>query len=217
MGMPISKNNEEFISATERSILACGKLGIKNIVVHTGYEIGISKEQNFDENKKFFLKLLDSAEKNNVNILVENFNKMEKENLYWIDNAEDLLSFIEYVNHSLLHAVWDTGHGNMIDVAQRDSLRILNKHVYALHIQDNDSERDLHTAPFFGTLDIDSLMQGLQDINYSGYFTFEAPNIYYPKRNSKILQPSLELKIQAEKLLYEIGKYILKEYNCFEE
>lgn len=36
---------------------------------------------------------------------------------------------------------------------------------------------DQHMAPYFGTLSIDSLMNGLFDIGYKGYFTFEASNI----------------------------------------
>ncbi len=59
---------------------------------------------------------------------------------------------------------------------QQEALRILGSHVYALHVQDNMGERDQHFAPFFGTMNPDSLMQGLLEIGYQGYFTFE-PNL----------------------------------------
>ena len=51
--------------------------------------------------------------------------------------------------------------------------------------------------------------QGLLDVQYDGYFTFEA--------SYTLLSPSLELKKQAVDLLYEVGKYILETYQCFEE
>lgn len=74
-------------------------------------------------------------------------------------------------------------------------------------------------------------MQGLIDVNYDGYFTFEASytllhqnNIPYHRKpwehNGKIIttlqSPSLELKKKAVDLLYETGKYILETYHCFE-
>ena len=79
-------------------------------------------------------------------------------------------------------------------------------------------------APFFGTLNLDSLMHGLIDIGYRGYFTFEATNFFLPGKkrrpfdsDQKLLNAPLPLKLQAERLLYEIGKYTLTAYNCFEE
>ena len=68
-------------------------------------------------------------------------------------------------------------------------------------------------------------------MNYDGYFTFEAsysllhsknwpyqrkPWVHQGEPVTRLLNPSLELKKQAVDLLYETGKYILSEYNCFE-
>ena len=80
-------------------------------------------------------------------------------------------------------------------------------------------------------------MQGLMDVSYDGCFTLEAsytllhemnlPLGGWPyKRNSfehngekvtKLMNPSLELKKKAVDLLYDVGKYILDSYDCFEE
>jgi len=224
MGKPLAENNGEFIDATLKSIDLCGELGIKNIVVHSGYLLNLTKEETYEKNKQFFMPLIQRAEKYGINVLVENFNKMHIENMYWIDNAPDLLEMIEYVNHPLFHAVWDAGHGNMQEMPQHESLKILGSHVMALHIQDNMGDNDTHMAPFFGTMNIDSLMHGLIDIGYNGYFTFESENIMLPpekrrafETDTRLLAPSLELRIKAENLLYEIGKHILQSYNCFDE
>ena len=224
MGKPLSDDGEEFLRDTIRCIEASGELGIKNIVVHSGYLPYLTKEETFQKNKEFYMKLLPVAEKYSVNILTENFNKMHKENVYWIDNAPDLLELIEYVDHPLFHAVWDAGHGNMQEMPQDESLRILGKHVYGLHVQDNYGDKDIHIAPFFGSLNLDSLMHGLKEINYQGYFTFESGNIFNPAskrrpydKDTRLLQAPLDLRIKAENLLYETGKCVLKEYDCFEE
>lgn len=224
MGAPIADNNADFIKDTAKCIKACGQLGIKNIVIHSGYLPDLTIDETFEKNKEFFMPLLQVAEKYDVNILVENFNKMSKDNVYWIDNAPDLLKIIKYINHPLFHAVWDAGHGNMQEMPQDESLKILGKEVYALHIQDNMGDKDTHTAPFFGTMNLDSLMHGLLDIGYKGYFTFESSNVLlspsarrpFPK-DSRLSKAPLSIKLKMENLLYEIGKHILMAYDCFEE
>ena len=168
--------------------------------------------------------ILAEAEKYGVYILVENFNKMHVENVYWIDNAPDLLALIKYVDHPLFRAVWDTGHANMQEMPQDEALRLLGDHVKALHVQDNNGKKDQHVAPFFGTLNVDSLMKGLKDVGYNGYFTFEANRFFLPgskrrpfEQDGRLIDAPLGLRIKGEKLLYEIGKTILSSYGCFEE
>ena len=134
---------------------------------------------------------------------------MHTEGLYWIDNAPDLLEFIELVNHPLFHCVWDTGHANMQDMSQEEALMLLGSHMKALHIQDNNKIKDIHMCPLFGTLDVNSLMTGLKNIGYDGYFTFEAPRFFSPEISFEV---DLELKISAEKLMYNIGENILRKY-----
>ena len=224
MGAPIAPGNETFTEATKRCIACCAELGIPNIVVHSGYIPNITKEEAFEKNKVFFMELLRFAEQYHVNVLVENFNKMCVDGLYWIDNATDLRALIDYVDHPLFHACWDAGHGNMQEMPQDEALRILGEHVYALHIQDNLGTDDSHIAPFCGSLNLDAVMHGLMDINYKGYFTFEAGNILLPascrrpfEKDQRLAKAPLELRIKAENLLYEMGRYILEAYDCLEE
>ncbi len=224
MGRPLEDNDGSFLDATLRCVDACGAWSIPELVVHSGYTPGISPEQTFERNKAFFMPLLHRAEKYGVNILVENFNKMHVENLYWIDNAPDLLRMIECVNHPLFHAVWDVGHANMQEMPQDEALRLLGQHVHALHIQDNMGDKDSHLTPFLGTLSLDAVMNGLLDIGYNGYFTFEVGGVFTPsskrrscERDSRLSSAPLELRDAYERYLYELGKCVLEKYGCFEE
>lgn len=223
MGKPLGDTGAELLADTLRCVEACGILGIPNVVVHSGYLHGLSIEETYERNKHFFMPILEMGERCNVDILVENFNKMHVDGLYWIDNATDLLGFIEYVNHPRLHAVWDAGHANMQEMSQEDELCLLGSHVRALHIQDNPGDHDSHLMPFYGSLNIDSLMHGLKAIGYEGYFTFEScsmmsrvPRRAYPE-DTRMKMPPLEVRIKEEELLYQIGKSILTAYDCFEE
>jgi sugar phosphate isomerase/epimerase len=224
MGKPLAEDNAAFIADTARCVEACGAWGIPNLVVHSGYTPGLTVEQTYEQNKRFYTPLLECAEKYNVNILVENFNKMHVEGLYWIDNAPDLLGMVEYVNHPLFHAVWDVGHANMQEMPQDEALRMLGSHIRALHIQDNMGDHDSHLTPFLGTLSLDAVMNGLLDIGYNGYFTFEVGGIFLPankrrpyERDTRLARAPLALRLAMERYLYELGKCVLESYNCFEE
>ena len=224
MGDPLEDADGSFLSDNLRCIDACGAWGIPNLVVHSGYLRGLSREETLLRNKEFYLPLLERAERYGVHILVENFNRMCIDGLYWIDNAPDLLRMIECVNHPLFHAVWDVGHANMQDMPQDEALRLLGNHVRALHIQDNLGDRDSHLAPFLGTLNLDAVMNGLLSIGYQGYFTFEVGRFFTPadKRrpyaaDTRLASAPLSLRDAFERYLYELGKCVLEAYHCFEE
>lgn len=225
MGKPIVQGEEyePFIEVNKRCIECCALLGIDRVVIHSGYEYGLTKEECFERNKAFYMRLLPLAQEKGVYILTENFNKMYKEGVFWVDNAVDLRALIDYVDHPYFHAVWDAGHANMQEMPQDEALRIVGHHVYALHIQDNMGDHDSHFYPFMGTLSLDAVMNGLKDIGYNGYFTFES-NIFLPaekrrasERGSLLAAAPLSVRLKAEEMLYEIGKATLEAYGCYEE
>ena len=223
MGKPLADGGR-LLGDTLRCVDACGAWGIPNLVVHSGYVKGLSREETFLQNREFFLPLLRRAENYGVNILVENFNKMHVDGLYWIDNAPDLLEMIECVDHPLFHAVWDTGHANLQEMPQDEALRMLGGHIRALHVHDNMGDSDTHLTPFLGTMNLDAVMAGLIDIGYDGYFTFEVGEFFLPaeKRrsypaNTSLSGAPLELRDAFERYLYELGKCVLEKYGRFEE
>lgn len=223
---------EILVASTIRSIEICAELGIKNTVFHTGYsdEFGYTPEGKkgyFEGNMIFINRILPTAEKYGVNILIENSTRANMKDKYFFLTGDDMREFIEYANHPLIHACWDTGHAN-VEGHQYSDIMSLGKDLHALHVNDNRSKRDEHMLPFMGSLSIDELMCGLIDSGYEGYFTFESsstlvhPRYWLSKRHTfdrddRCLRPPLELARITEKLMYETGKYILSSYNCFEE
>ncbi len=224
MGTPLNDPDGRFLADTIRCVDACGAWGIPNLVVHSGYAYGLDRVATFAANKEFFMPILERAERYGVNILVENFNRMCVEGLWWIDNATDLLGLIESVDHPLFHAVWDAGHANLQEMPQDEELKILGSHVRALHIQDNCGDTDSHLLPFLGTMNLDAVMRGLAEIGYNGYFTFEVGGIFKSARDrrpfpsdTRLSNAPLTLKCAAEKYLYALGRCVLEAYGCFEE
>ena len=224
MGDPLSDPDGSFFADTARCVEACGEWGIPNLVVHSGYLPGLSREETLSRNRDFFVPLLAISEQYGVNILVENFNRMCIPETYWIDDAPDLLAMIELVDHPLFHAVWDVGHANMQQRPQDEAIRMLGGHLRALHVQDNMGDRDAHLAPFLGTLNLDAVMHGLSEINYNGYFTFEVGRFFLPRDcrrtyggDTRLASAPLALRDAFEEYLYKMGKCILESYGCYED
>jgi hypothetical protein len=73
-------------------------------------------------------------------------------------------------------------------------------------------------------MSMDALMNGLKDIGYNGFFTFEVGGIFTPpaekrpfEKDTRLRKAPLALKRAAERYLFELGKCVLEAYDCFEE
>ncbi|MBQ8401270.1 MAG: sugar phosphate isomerase/epimerase [Clostridia bacterium] len=215
--------HEAGMLATRRSIEACGRLGIPNIVVHTAYgpqcQYPDDKEKYFATNMPFITALYPEIEKWNVRVCIENSAEGNMGKNYFFMTAEDMNDFIDYAGHPLIGACWDTGHGNMRGTDPYRELVTLGKNLCAIHFQDNSGNGDEHIAPFLGTLNVDAVMRGLIDAGYTGPLTFESDNFCARRKNrgDGILQyPPKRVKKAALSMLHEIGAACLEAYGIEE-
>jgi len=227
-GNPLSTGKQDgVVQVTERAIEISRILGVPQIVVHSGWKKEIGKEEFFELNLEFYKRLYPSMEKTGVNVLIENTTTTNMPGYYYFTTGREMVEFLEYANHPLLHAVWDTGHG-ITEGNQYDQLVALGKELYGIHVHDNSGRGDEHALPYTGILNMDDVINGLIDANYQGYFTFETVRALREaksrhgarqlfERDQRLLEPSLEIQIDVERLLYTIGKYCLSAYNIFEE
>lgn len=224
--LDVHENSERDLAATIRSVEVCGVLGIPNIVVHSGWATDISKEEWFEKNAAFFRKLFPAAEKWGVNVLCENSTAANMGDRYYTNTGKDMYEFVEFVNHPLFGACWDTGHGN-IEGPQYDEILAIGKHLKAVHINDNRGKADDHIIPLMGTLNMDEIMHALVDVKFKGYFTFECESLLLPMKTylyprhefkeDKLSSPQLFMQKHLTRLMYEIGEWSLREYDIFEE
>lgn len=220
------------VRRTIRAIQCCARMDVPQIVVHPGAYPGITLDQFLAENKRYYAQLLPTIESTGVRLLVENIGTWQDP--HHVHDGAELRAMIEHVDHPLVSACWDTGHGNIAGVDQYESIRDLGGLLTGLHVQDNAGpfdvaeapyRQDLHTLPFLGSVNFDAVMQGLVDIGYAGYFTFEVsvPRTYerrafaYQGRQVHTLEwPSLEICITMHALLHDIGAHILGQYDAYE-
>ena len=213
----------------KRSLEICRAFDIPQVVVHAAYTSKpVCRESWYELNTRFYRELLPTAEETGVTVLTENTTHANlPEGRFYLYTGKDMAEYIEYVDHPLFQAVWDTGHGTT-EGSQYDNILALGKHLKGLHVHDNNGKADEHTMPYTGVLNLDQVMNGLLDVGYEGYFTFEVLNALRAakdgrqprqvfERDTRLWQPTLEMQIDMERLLYHIGKHALTAYNCFEE
>lgn len=230
-----------FLAATVRSIEAAARLGISHVVVHAqdigGYPSRKKYLLNLQRNRAFFSRLFPAMDRTGVAVLLENscdrHAPTPAENTrHFPSTAAELLELTDHLGHPLAGICWDTGHAHVQGLDQYASIRELGTRLRALHVADNRGDMDSHLAPFQGTMNIDSIMQGLVDTGYQGFFTFEAGHLlrnaaawphqrrewhYRGAKVTRLADVPLALRRRAVALLYGIGRHILEEYGCFEE
>ena len=223
--MKSEEDFEQAVAVTIRAIEVCGALGIPNMVIHSGWNKEAEKEECFRRNAAFFHRLIPMMEACNVNVLHENTTSINIRSFYPKSGAE-MREFSEYVNHPKVHSCWDIGHAKL-EGPQYEDIMTMGEDLYALHIHDNVS-RDEHVIPFMGTINMDEVMHALIDVGYKGFFTMEAGSVLRPAkywlgnrqefdRDTRLLNPPLELQKEMERFMYKTGEYILKSYGVFED
>ena len=229
-----NKNDETYqrkIKILKRSIEVCHALSIPRIVIHACADSSLTQDMFYKYNTMFYRDLFDIAEKYDITILTENWDN----DASMFSTGKQMRDFIDSVDHPLLAGCWDTAHGNLAKnartIGQYQNIIALGDKLKGLHISDNFGDVHHHSWPFAGIISFDQVMQALCDVNYDGYFNFEASYTLLHHRNlpyhrkpwihngetiTTLLDPSIELKKKAVDLLYDIGQYILETYNCFE-
>ena len=145
---------------------------------------------------------------------------------YYVNSGRELLDFVEFVDHPLVHACWDTGHANC-EGSQYDDIMTLGKHLFAIHYNDNHGKSDEHLLPFMGTLNHDEVIHALVESKYNGYFTLECCSPIIPAKywlgdrkvfenDTRLSEPPMFMQQKMEELLYQTAKHILTSYNLYE-
>jgi sugar phosphate isomerase/epimerase len=193
---------EEWI---RRSIIASGMLNAKNVVTHpfTIYD-DIEFTRTKDENLKYFEKHLKLAKENDVILCLENLFEYKKAPYQrtYCSTVTELCDLVDEFNSENVKICYDFGHANLVGGNQRQDLNIIGDRLKCLHVQDNDGISDIHTLPFYGTVNWEDSLKGLCDIGFDGDFTFEVQG--FGKNLPNCVKPSMM------KHTVEIGNILLK-------
>lgn len=169
---------ESFEKLLERSLRSAAILGIPWVVLHPT-NVTREESESFQDalgyNIQFYRKLIPVLEQTGVGIALENMISRSTAPRHFA-LPEEQVELIDALNHPLIGACWDTGHGHITGLSQAASLRTLGSRLKATHIQDNDGAKDQHLLPYQGTISWSEVIHTLKEIGFSGDFTYETHN-----------------------------------------
>lgn len=162
-------------------------IGIRNLVLHC--DDSLPKEWSFEkkaeQNILQLQKIAEHVKDKNVRICLENLRG-------FVQNAQEITYIIDRVGSDHFGICLDTGHLNLTAKDQRAFILHANKRLHAVHIADNEGERDQHMMPFTrGTVNFVEVMRALREVGYDGLFNLEIPG-----------ESSIPLVLRAAKIQY---------------
>ena len=148
-------------------------VGVKAAVLHPGGQemmaAGCAKEAILDAQVKALRLLADYAAGSDLVLCLENL-------FTHAAACDDLLRLIGAAGGRNLGICLDTGHLNLAGRDQAGFIRQAGSRLLALHIADNEGQRDQHLMPFGpGKIDWEPVVPALNDIGYAGLFNLEIP------------------------------------------
>lgn len=192
-------SNPEAVDVIKRWIDLYEAIGIKNMVLHMDvYNMeDNSVEEMYELNVAKLKEIAAHIEGRDIFICLENLFRRGSEHIC------QLLEIIDRVGSDQFAVTLDTGHLNMVKTtSQREFILTAGKKLRAIHIADNEGDRDQHLIPFGrGNVDFGEVVAALREVGYEGLFNFEIPG-----------EARGPLEMRDAKLAYiaEIYRYLMK-------
>ncbi len=170
-------------------------IGIKNMVLHCEqmYNSELPREEKVRRNVEKLRVIAEHVKDKDITICLENLRSSRPEvtlEELVSGSADDLLQIIEALGSDKFGICLDTGHLNLTYKNQREFVLRAGDKLRALHIADNEGERDQHLMPFTkGKVNFLEVVEALREIDYHGLFNLEIPGetkIPLELRNEKI-------------------------------
>jgi sugar phosphate isomerase/epimerase len=176
------------IEHTIDCIKLASKLGAKNISTEPGGPI-VNNELSKNQLLKLFEdginQVLDTAEKENVTILIE------PEPDLLIENSEQFINFIKNIDSEAVGLNLDVGHFFCVGEDPSRVIHKLSEYIRHVHLEDICAERrHNHLILGEGAIDISSTLKSLKEIGYDGFITVEL----YPYQDCPVYAAKQSMK-----------------------
>nr|WP_092071730.1 sugar phosphate isomerase/epimerase family protein [Dendrosporobacter quercicolus]NSL49482.1 sugar phosphate isomerase/epimerase [Dendrosporobacter quercicolus DSM 1736]SDM29838.1 Sugar phosphate isomerase/epimerase [Dendrosporobacter quercicolus] len=183
------RQGDEFEQVLANCINESAVHEIPTVVMHlsAGEHLQKTNQTGLDRIKR----LVELAERKNVNIALENLRRLEY--LHFIlDNIQsDRLGFC-----------YDSGHEYCYN-READLLTQYGARLMAVHIHDNDGVHDLHKVPGEGSVDWKAVVAKLKKSVYRGAVALEVTNKFSKYGDTETPEWFLRRAFQSAKKLYE--------------
>ena len=161
------------IECFKKSIIGAKYLGCPKIVVHPfmpGLEINTPSDDEYLLNARLFKQLAPFAREHGVIVCIENVAAPQGTSMSYIENVKKAL---DEVDDEYIKACLDTGHFEAVGTDIYGAIRLLGKHLAALHVHDSAFGQDRHAIPFQGLVDWQGFTRGLKEVGFKGVISLE--------------------------------------------
>lgn len=201
---PDEAKTEQRFFEIARSMEHAALLGAKMIVVHPCSHFTDAQMRDPDfaaaYNYRFYRRLLPYAEACGIRIAIENIHN------YLTADAEGLIALLDALNSDAFTVCFDAGHARLAGQDPAEMIRTLGGRIGCTHIHDNDGISDLHTLPYYGVIDWESVMQAFADTGYDGSLNYEASRFF--------LGVPRELLPDGAKYMASVGRHLIERFRC---
>ena len=150
--------------------------GISKAVLHLGGGKDMAEEERYARWVHYTSILSQYVDGTGVTLCLENLPSIAPTR-----TAESLLQVIADAGSKNLAICLDTGHLHLTNTrgttnqTHGDFIRAAGDYLQAMHVVDNNGEKDTHQMPFSARTGVDwkDVMQGLRDVDYQGLFNLE--------------------------------------------
>ncbi|MBR5006455.1 MAG: sugar phosphate isomerase/epimerase [Clostridia bacterium] len=174
--------NAYILEALKKTIKCCAYIGCKKLVVHPFYyklPDTLEASEEFEMNVRSYSALAETAKEHGVMVLLENMFSTYKGKPYAaccsdIHYAETLIDTLNgLAGGKVFGFCLDTGHLLLCSHDALAVMRRLGDRIEAIHVHDNNGEKDQHIAPYMGIADWNRFIRGLAEIGYDKTLSFE--------------------------------------------
>jgi len=158
----------------EKALRAAGILGCKYYVIHPVLPYGWGKEPDvreaLDVTTETILRLLPMAKNEGVSVCLENIPLPEGHSFSKIKDTKEI---VRNIDDASVGVCFDTGHCNAMGEDQYESIKMLGKDIFCLHVHDDMNRQDRHLIPYQGQIQWKNVIKGLRDIGFGGCVSIE--------------------------------------------
>ncbi|MBQ7565842.1 MAG: sugar phosphate isomerase/epimerase [Oscillospiraceae bacterium] len=173
------------------SIRACDAIGCRKLVFHppeSTKNCKLTAEQEIELTMARFPALIDAAKQYGVTVCIESMYCLRENHLVRqimeapTADPDTMCGLIDELNRLAGEEVFgfclDTGHTMLYGKDFARLIPRIGSRLKALHIHDNDGNRDQHLAPYMGVLQWDRFVEGVAATDYAGALSFETNGVW---------------------------------------
>lgn len=173
------------LDAIKKSIMMCGRMHCKYLVVHPGcleYSKRTDPQEEWDWNIRMYTSLIPDLKKHGVICCLENMFSRHRGRIMEgpCATAREANRYIDTLNEiageKLFAFCLDTGHAVLVGNDLGQFVRELGDRLVALHVHDNDGLNDEHLIPYMGVTPWKRFLDALKETGYAHDLNFETFN-----------------------------------------